>query len=169
MRESSCVVSSTMRKAFSHSGSAVSSSASAAAAAAAEAEDETADPEWEKAFRIVDETTHELSRILAAARTAPRPQRRYLLARRQLLLSSSHYAAALRYLEDPVAERERRCAGRHDEASFEKVLFDVPIEPCLPAEPEEDGLELLQLCCAARELPHRSPEQAQHQEHHYRL
>lgn len=110
------------------------------------------DPEWEKAFRIVDETTAEVSRIMLEARGAPTKQKQVLLVRK--LLSSPQYSAALRYLEDPHTESERRCHEHYGMVDMTSVLVDVPDE--MSGEPDDDGLELLHMCCVSEQSPLQS-------------
>jgi len=110
------------------------------------------DIEWEKAFRIVDEIDLAVSGLMAEARAAPRAQQRALLARKYRLTNSPEYLAALRYLEDPAAERERR-EVQHSigGVALEKVFFDIPSEPSA-FEPIEDSLEVFQTCCASQKF-----------------
>lgn len=107
------------------------------------------DPEWEKAFRIVDETAAEVSRLMDEARTAPQKQKQALLDRKQFLLESQQYTAALRYLQDPAAESQRRWAEHYGTVDLTSVLDDVPLG--VPSEAEDDGLELV-ACCASKQL-----------------
>jgi len=71
-------------------------------------QDEEADPEWEEASHIVDETSALLSELMLRARAASKKEKQVLLARKRTLESCPAYTMALRYLEDPAGERERR-------------------------------------------------------------
>lgn len=106
------------------------------------------DPEWEKAFRIVEDTAAEVSRLMDDARSAPHKQKQSLLDRKKFLLESEQYSAALRYLQDPVAESERRWAEHYGTVDLTSVLDDVPLTN--PSEPDDDGMELV-ACCASKQ------------------
>jgi len=71
-------------------------------------EEEDDDPEWVEASRVVSEIGEELAGIAAAMRRAAKKEAQPLLARKRALESAPEYLAAMRYLEDPEAERKRR-------------------------------------------------------------
>jgi len=102
------------------------------------------DPEWEKALRIVDETTAEVSRLMEEVRSAPGKKKQALSDRKKFLLESEQYSAALRYLQDPIAESERRWAEHYGTVDLTSVLDDVPLG--IPSEADDDGLELVECC-----------------------
>merc|ERR1740123_1029660 len=82
------------------------------------------------------------------ARSAPQKQKQSLLDRKKFLLESEQYSAALRYLQDPVAESERRWAEHYGTVDLTSVLDDVPLG--IPSEPDDDGMELV-ACCANKQ------------------
>jgi len=62
----------------------------------------------QEATRVVEEVAKQIAEVLSAMRTASKKEKPVLLAKKRELEKQPAYVEALQYLEDPVAERQRK-------------------------------------------------------------